>query len=365
MVCNQFGECSSRPDPTVKNTQLVTLTGSVGRNGRNLRDDVSQIQDALNRVGPSNGGPVIKLVVDGFVGPKTVRAIEDFQRTQFPGKFPDGRVDPGQRTVGRLNELLVAPPTFNDEMVPAFGGVPNFNNQIVPAFGNGFAPQGGQHGFVQASFVPPPVTTDAQMTLAERHAQDAEKRLTAAIKRMNQAVTAMGKKVRTAKEQELVREINWHFKANADPNPTQHMTKVSTVLATMLAAIKEHNLGTRTILRKGAPPPADPNAIAWAYLGGWTSNKMEEKFITITPMFMTQLSLVIVHELAHFCGGTKSSGKDIVHRASPDPFPTGTKREDGSTNYRDMPPFHARTNVYSYTVYCYPERPEFKVPATV
>ena len=32
---------------------------------------------------------------------------------------------------------------------------------------------------------------------------------------------------------------------------------------------------------------------------------------------------------------------------------------------RDMPPFHARTNVYSYTVYCYPERPEFKIPSTV
>ena len=112
-------------------------------------------------------------------------------------------------------------------------------------------------------------------------------------------------------------------------------------------------------------PPADPNAIAWAYLGGWTSNKMEEKFITITPMYATTLSLVIVHELSHFCGGNQSSGKDIVHRASPDPFPTGTKREDGSTNYRDMPPFHARTNVYSYTVYCYPDRPEFKVPPGV
>lgn len=352
MSCNQFGECSRRPDPTPTATELVTLQGSVGRNGRNLRDDVVQMQKALNRVGPTNGGPVIPLVVDGFVGPKTIKAIEDFQRVQFPGKFPDGRIDPGQRTVGRLNELLVDAPTFNDEMVPAFASAPA---ALVP-------PQGNQMGFVQASFVPPPVTTEDQMTRANRHCEDAEKRISAALKRMNSAILAMKKKVQTPKERELIREINWHFKANADPNPAVRMAKVQTTLATMHTAIREHNLGTRNILRKGATPPKDPNAIAWAYLGGWTSMKQEEKFITITPMYATTLSLVIVHELAHFCGGNQSTGKDIVHRASPDPFPTGTKREDGSTNYRDMPPFHARTNVYSYTVYCYPERPEFKVP---
>src|SRR5215204_3631701 len=193
MSCNQFGECSRRPDPTNTATDLVTLQGSVGRNGRNLRDDVVQIQEALNRVGPVNGGPVIPLVVDGFVGPKTVKAIEDFQRAQFPGKFPDGRIDPGQRTVGRLNELLVDVPTFNDEMVPATAGVPA-----------AFVPQGDQMGFVKASFVPPPVTTEDQMDRANRHAEDAERRISAALKRMNQAILAMGKKIQTPKEKELI-----------------------------------------------------------------------------------------------------------------------------------------------------------------
>ena len=91
--------------------------------------------------------------------------------------------------------------------------------------------------------------------------------------------------------------------------------------------------------------------------------KQEDRFIIITPQFRTQSSGVIVHELGHFCGGNKSSGKDVVHRASPSPVPNGVKKEDGSTNYRDMPPFHARTNVYSYQIYCFPDLPEFKVPA--
>jgi peptidoglycan hydrolase-like protein with peptidoglycan-binding domain len=347
MVCNMFGQCSSRPDPSQKAVTLVTLKRSVGREGSNLRDDAVQIQDALNRVGALNGGPLIPLAVDGFVGPKTIKAISDFQKAQFPEKFPDGRIDPGKRTIGRLNELLV--------------GAPTFNNEVVGSNTANFAPLGNESAFTNVTF--PSSTTDGQMALADVHARDAETKITAAVQRMNRAITAMGKKVRTAKEEQLVREINWHFKANADADPATHMAKVSFVLATMLTAIREHNSGTRSIFTKGDTPPSDPNAIAWAYLGGWNSMKQEERKIIITPKFVTQLSMVIVHELAHFCGGSRSTGKDIVHRASPEPFPTGEKREDGSTNYRDMPPFHARTNVYSYLIYCYPDRPEFKVPA--
>lgn len=353
-ICNHFGDCVGRSSSSVIDTVLVSLRGSVGRNGRNLREDVVQIQDALNRVGPSTGGPLVPLVVDGFVGPKTIRAIEDFQKFQFPSKTADGRVDPGQRTVGRLNEILATAPIVASA-APAF----------APAFASGsgsaFAPQqGSQLGFVKASFAES--TTDDQIALAERLAEDAEKRITAAVRRMNQAITAMGKTVRNAKEKELVREIDWHFKASADTTPTSHMAKISTVLATMLTAIREQNLGTRSLFKKGTHP--DPTAIAAAELGGFSSLKQDERFIIITPQFRTQSSGVIVHELGHFCGGNKASGKDVVHRASPSPFPTGTKKEDGSTNYRDMPPFHARTNVYSYQIYCFLELPEFKVPSS-
>lgn len=343
-VCDQFGECSSKfsGGGLAVGPRIVVLEGSVGRGGRNLQADVSSVQDALNQIGMNDGGPVPLLKVDGFVGPKTVGAIERFQKVQFPGKFPDGKIDPGQRTVGRLNELLNV-------------GVP-----IAGASGSSFeafAPSGGLNG----SGLVPLTTTNDQIALAERLAEDAERRITAAVRRLNNATTALSKKVRTPADRELVREIDWHFKASADTNPVSHMAKISTVLATMLTAVREQNLGIRTLFKGGTHP--DPTAIAAAELGGFFSMKQEDRFIIITPQFRTQSSGVIVHELGHFCGGNKSSGKDIVHRASPSPAPNGVKKEDGSTNYRDMPPFHARTNVYSYQIYCFPDLPEFKVPA--
>ena len=345
-VCDNFGECSSRggvaPDGPGR---LVALQGSVGRNGTNLQNDVSAVQDALNQVDAVNGGPIPSLRVDGFIWPKTIGAIERFQKVQFPDKFPDGKMDPGQRTVGRLNDLL------------------NANQPVASSSGSSFeafSPSGG----INASGLVPisATTTNDQIALAERLAEDAERRIAAALNRLNRASTALAKKVRTPAEVILVREIDWHFKAGADTNPISHMSKISFIFATMLTAVREQNLGIRTLFKAGTHP--DPTAIAAAELGGFSSLQQNERFIIITPQFRTQSSGVIVHELAHFCGGNKSSGKDVVHRASPAPVPNGTRKEDGSTNYRDMPPFHARTNVFSYQIYCFPEAPEFKVPAT-
>jgi len=338
-VFDKFGECSSSQNGGGGGGSLakgISITGSVGRGGRNLRDDVVSIQEALNRITPIQGGPTPALVVDGFVGPKTVAAIERFQKVQFTQKFPDGRVDPGQRTITRINEL-----TGKHGVVAS----PSQAGQVL--------------GFQQRSSLVQG-TTDAQMRAAEALALDAEKRLTAAVTRLKKAVLAVAKSKRTAEEETLVREINWHFKANADPSPAAHMTKVQTILSTMLVAVKEQNLGTRSIFKKGTHP--DPQAIAAATEGGWFSMKQDERFIIITPNFRTQSSGVIIHELGHFCGPAKTTGGSVAHRASPAPFPNGTKKEDGSTNYKDMSAFQARTNVYSYQIYCFPEMPEFKVP---
>src|SRR5262245_56416475 len=75
----------------------IAIQCSVGRGGVNRTDDVRTIQDALNRMGPLRSGPVPPLDVDGFIGPKTIGAIEKFQREQCGFAWPDGRVDPGQK----------------------------------------------------------------------------------------------------------------------------------------------------------------------------------------------------------------------------------------------------------------------------
>src|SRR5688572_33156952 len=88
-----------------------TITASVGFNGVNRPDDVITIQTLLNQVPPKDGGPVVKLVVDGVSGPKTRGAIQAFQVKHFGWGGADSRVDPGKKTLEKLN-------TFDNPVVP-------------------------------------------------------------------------------------------------------------------------------------------------------------------------------------------------------------------------------------------------------
>lgn len=80
---------------------IIVIERSVGRNGVNLPADVAVIGAALVALGPDRGGAFAPpLTIDGLG-----QAIEAFQR--FHGlPVQDGRVDPGGRTLRRLNELL-------------------------------------------------------------------------------------------------------------------------------------------------------------------------------------------------------------------------------------------------------------------
>jgi peptidoglycan L-alanyl-D-glutamate endopeptidase CwlK len=78
---------------------MITIRKSVGRGGENLKTDTRRIQQLLNAVFPAT-----PLKVDKLCGPKTIRRIVRFQR-RFLRK-PDGRVDPGGRTLKRLNAAV-------------------------------------------------------------------------------------------------------------------------------------------------------------------------------------------------------------------------------------------------------------------
>lgn len=82
------------------------ITAAVGQGGANKAADVKIVQQLLNKVRPSWGGPTIKLNEDGISGPKTIKAIRDVQEFQYGTVFfPDGRVDVNQRTLRRLNHM--------------------------------------------------------------------------------------------------------------------------------------------------------------------------------------------------------------------------------------------------------------------
>jgi peptidoglycan hydrolase-like protein with peptidoglycan-binding domain len=84
------------------------ITGSVGAGGANAKADVILVQELLNSVPPSEGGPTLLLAEDGIVGPKTQAAINKFQSKVLP--HPDGRIDPAGPTIKALTGLICDSP---------------------------------------------------------------------------------------------------------------------------------------------------------------------------------------------------------------------------------------------------------------
>lgn len=105
------GECKIKPDRS-SNQQFdprrpegdIVITKSVGVGGANVFDDVFNIQYGLDQVAPIDGGPSPQLVIDGKCGPKTNKAIRDFQVKHFGFAGADSRIDPGKQTLAKLNE---------------------------------------------------------------------------------------------------------------------------------------------------------------------------------------------------------------------------------------------------------------------
>jgi peptidoglycan hydrolase-like protein with peptidoglycan-binding domain len=75
---------------------MKTIVASVGHGGLNRTDDVRLVQELLNRhMQPSQ----LPLVVDGVMSPRTIAAIEAFQRRVLNIHRPDGRIQPGDSTM--------------------------------------------------------------------------------------------------------------------------------------------------------------------------------------------------------------------------------------------------------------------------
>jgi peptidoglycan hydrolase-like protein with peptidoglycan-binding domain len=109
-----------------------SISRSVGRNGVNSRMDVETIQRLINaNIGKIS--PTPPLVVDGRVGPKTISAIEQFQKRVVGLSFPDGRVDPNGRTLTALNAGGggSAPPPVSPPPVPGVFSHPDAGKVVL------------------------------------------------------------------------------------------------------------------------------------------------------------------------------------------------------------------------------------------
>lgn len=81
------------------------IKAPVGLGGTNQKTDVVVVQQLLNAVPATKGGPMPALDPDGMCGPKTCGAIRTFQ-VRNVGGVADGRIDPGKKTEQALRAVL-------------------------------------------------------------------------------------------------------------------------------------------------------------------------------------------------------------------------------------------------------------------
>lgn len=97
----------------------VVITASVGEGAHNRREDVRVIQDALNQVPIARGGTDPPLKVDGLCYGKTLAAIRRFQKVGCGFQWPDGRIEPGRRTHLKLQEYYIPPNPYTVPLIYA------------------------------------------------------------------------------------------------------------------------------------------------------------------------------------------------------------------------------------------------------
>jgi hypothetical protein len=92
---------------------MATIDGSVGRGGKNHQKDVRYIQQILNKPLPvalSKPVPVTGLIDEKKGDDPTIAAIEELQQKVLHTAKPDGRVDPGGKTLQLLMKATLPQP---------------------------------------------------------------------------------------------------------------------------------------------------------------------------------------------------------------------------------------------------------------
>jgi hypothetical protein len=340
-ACVDWDVCRSFEYTPSGGSGMVSIGSSVGLNGINLPADVVEIQEALNRIPAVQGGADPQLVVDGLSGPMTRGAIRTFQSKQFPGMPADSRVDPKQRTIAKINEILATQPAQASPLV-----------QQPPSA------QGTRSNLISA----PKAAADAEKPEIKKAFATIPECLTlvrSAIHRL-EALKLTGASSPIA---------NWNFKVDKAANRNAHIDRIVGIYRKMEQVLFfAGRPGTPFRLFQWSPHHPDPNqkgVPAYTSLGGMEMGLAEKdefneykNAVYITPEFANKVfaASIIIHELAHYCGGSERKTDSIEHRASPFPHPNGKHLEDGFRDYARMTPDEAFRNAQSYQAFCEPNR---------
>lgn len=282
----------------------ATLQSSVGRGGSNLRDDALSVQTLLNIACARVSAPRHVIKVDGLVGPITIGAIQEFQQAQL-GKS-DGRVDPGQRTIQRLN--AIASQTPGTSVGPSLGVTQTAKDKALEA--------------VPMAKI---WTTGAFVHLSALRVAHLKSNL----------------------DPKAFAVANTHFHLDRAGNEVisniDKLTRIFTMIMTTLNS-------AATYFQDG---PTIPNFnTADAPVGGYNLPGTVYNRITFRPGFTSwggnARSAALVHECAHFVGAIG----EIDHFATEFPIYNGAPQGSGHTrNYANLETKEALCNAASYAAF--------------
>jgi hypothetical protein len=303
-TCSDINLNSGQPAPAEKpggnggGRGAIVISASVGINSTNLVNDVTVIQDALNRVSPAGGGPSPLLVVDGICGSKTKNAIQQFQLKQFGWSGADGKINPGGQTITRLNELVGGGSA--DRPMDSSGGYPAVDDKNADELFK--------------------VAMTSGLNRAKKWIRAAQANLDIALTYVDQPNTPGVFQV--FGREERMRLANRYFKIDDFPTNQRRLTlqRVRHVYATMLQVFERPGglWGEKAfeIDSTGIVLKQSKTATAHTNLGGFFKGGKESPFQKgqrADSIFFVRQNIAyfydqdkgtktIVHELAHFCG---------------------------------------------------------------
>ncbi|WP_394889588.1 peptidoglycan-binding protein [Mesorhizobium sp. AaZ16] len=326
MRCYCFDQSCRATAPRVESDNQVALPvvvgRSVGQGGANVSNDVLTIQQALNAVDTSQGGPTPRLATDGLIGPLTRAAIGRFQKQNI--SFVDFRIDPNGPTIQALNRVLGASP-----QILASGS----SRSLAPGSGVG-------------QTVPPAPTFNVTDEMMERVFKEilpiSRACVTSALRTLN-AAKAMGTIESPA--QTLVRK---HFAVQlSDPPPPDFALIERTFRAIdrtlSLATVIPEQIFIKFPFTLSNGEMAKTRTLALALSNGiaergqtvtleredGTSATLRADAVVLLPVYFFASSDLqvgtLIHELGHFVGGRMAI-----------PIASTIRRE----NRRAMPPSH-------------------------